>query len=68
MANRSDFYSAKLPRRFKRMLALEEANGWIKSPQERNLIKDIFINAHANHVAFKLKRNTIETRDITDES
>jgi hypothetical protein len=68
MANRSDFYKAKLPRGFKRMLAMEETNGWINSPQERNAIKDIFIKAHANHVAFKMKRNAAETRDVTDEA
>lgn len=63
MANRSDFFNAKLPRHFKRMLAMEETNGWIKDEHERGNLKRIMIEAHSNHVAFKLKRNTVETRD-----
>jgi len=63
MANRSDFFNAKLPRQYKRMLAMEETYGWIKDEHERGSLKRIMIEAHANHVAFKLKRNAVETRD-----
>lgn len=66
MANRSDFYSAKLPRQFKRILAMEETNGWIKDEHERGNVKRTLIAAHANHVAYKLKRNAIETRDASE--
>jgi hypothetical protein len=61
MANRSDFFNAKLPRYFKRMIAMAETNGWVKDSHERGKLKSSFINAHANHVAYKLKRNTAET-------
>lgn len=66
MANRSDFFSAKLPRGFKRMLAMEEANGWIQNEHERGNMKRAFIDAHATHVGFKLKRNSAERRDASD--
>ena len=65
MANRSDFFSAKLPRGFKRMLAMEQANGWIDR-KEYHSVKNLFIQAHANHVAFKMKRNSTENRDASD--
>ena len=61
MANRSDFYDAKLPRGFKRMLAMAQTNGWVKDAHELGTLKRSFINAHSNHVAYKLKRNAIET-------
>lgn len=61
MANRSDFFNAKLPRHFKRMIAMAETNGWVKDSHERGKLKSSFINAHANHVAYKLKRNAVET-------
>ena len=63
MANRSDFFDAKLPRQFKRMLAMAEANGWINDSHERGDIRRAMISAHANHVEFKLKRGTTENRD-----
>ena len=66
MANRSDFYNAKLPRGFKRMIAMAETNGWVKDEHERGNLKRTFIAAHANHVAYKMKRNAIETRDVTE--
>ena len=66
MANRSDFFNAKLPRQFKRMLAMEETNGWIKDSHERGMLKKLLISAHANHVSYKLKRNAIETRDVSE--
>jgi len=65
MANRSDFYSAKLPRQFKRMFAIEQANGWI-GRKEYHEIKNIFVKAHANHVAFKMKRHSTENRDASE--
>ena len=66
MANRSDFFNAKLPRHFKRMLAMSETNGWIKDSHERGELKRSFIDAHANHVSYKMKRNAIETRDTSE--
>ena len=66
MANRSDFFEAKLPRSLKRMLAMSEANGWIQNNSEREQIKNLFINAHASHVAFKNKRHNTENRDASD--
>jgi hypothetical protein len=65
MANRSDFFNAKLPRGMKRMLAMAEAYGWIKDAHERGSLKRSLINAHANHVGFKMKRNT-DNRDVSD--
>jgi hypothetical protein len=61
MANRSDFYNAKLPRHFKRVLAMAETNGWVKDSHERGNLKRSFIAAHANHVAYKVKRQAMET-------
>lgn len=66
MANRSDFFTAKLPREQKRMLAMAETYGWINGSQERNDIRRAFISAHANHIGFKLKRNSAENRDGAD--
>lgn len=66
MANRSDFYSAKLPRGFKRMLAMAETNGWVKDSHELGSFRRSFVSAHANHVSHKMKRNSVETRDVTD--
>jgi hypothetical protein len=61
LANRSDFFDAKLPRQFKRMMAMGEAYGFIKDSQERGTFKRIFIDAHANHVAYKIKRQANES-------
>lgn len=66
MANRSDFFDAKLPRQFKRMLAMAEANGWIKDSHERGDFRRAMIDAHANHVRFKLQRGTTENRDSSN--
>ncbi len=66
MANRSDFFNAKLPRHFKRILAMAEVNGWVKDEHERGALKRAFIGAHSNHVAYKLKRQSMETRDTSD--
>ena len=61
MANRSDFFNAKLPRHFKRILAMAETNGWVKDSHERGQLKRSFISAHANHVGHKLKRQAMDT-------
>lgn len=61
MANRSDFFDAKLPRHFKRMLAMAETYGWVKDSHERGELKRSFIAAHSNHVGFKLKRQAMDT-------
>lgn len=50
MANRSDFYRAKVPRSIKKMLALNHCD-----PHERAVMRKLFQEAHASHVAFKLK-------------
>ena len=61
MANRSDFFNAKLPRHFKRILAMAETNGWFRDSHERGQLKRSFISAHANHVGYKLKRQAMDT-------
>lgn len=61
MANRSDFFSAKLPRGFKRMLAMAQTNGWVKDSHELGSLRRSLISAHANHTSYKMKRNAIET-------
>jgi hypothetical protein len=66
MANRSDFFNAKLPRGMKRMLAMAETYGWVKDAHNRGELKQLLINAHANHVGFKLKRHSTENRDASD--
>lgn len=66
MANRSDFYDAKLPRQYKRMLAMSQTYGWTKDSHDHGMLKRAFILAHANHVGYKLKRQSMETRDTTE--
>jgi predicted nucleic acid-binding protein len=66
MANRSDFFNAKLPRSIKRSLAMAETYGWAKNAHERGDLRRAMIAAHASHVGFKLKRNTSENRDSSD--
>lgn len=68
MANRSDFFNAKLPRQYKRMFAMAKTNGWVKDAHEYGSLKRYFISAHADHVGFKMKRNTVDTRDVTDNT
>jgi len=63
MANRSDFFSAKLPRGYKKLMAMGETYGYIKNSHERGQFKRMMISAHANHVGFKMKRNTLETSE-----
>lgn len=66
MANRSDFFDAKLPRHFKRILAMAETNGWVKDAHERGNLRRSFIDAHSDHVSYKLKRHNTENRDSSD--
>jgi hypothetical protein len=66
MANRSDFFNAKLPRHFKRVLAMAETYGWVKDAHERGDLRRSFITAHANHVGFKMKRQSADNRDASD--
>lgn len=63
MANRSDFFSAKLPRGYKKLMAMGETYGYIRDSHERGQFKRMMISAHANHVGFKMKRNTLETNE-----
>ena len=66
MANRSDFFNAKLPRSIKRTLAMAETYGWVKNAHERGSLRRSMIAAHANHVTFKLKRHSTDNRDGSD--
>ena len=63
MANRSDFFKAKLPRVIKRTLIMGEARGFL-TRDEHNYAKNRLIESHANFVAYKLKRNLGENRDL----
>jgi hypothetical protein len=67
MANRSDFFNAKLPRGFKRMMAMAQTNGWVKDSHEYGKIKNLFIDAHANHVRYKVKRQSMDTTSTGEE-
>lgn len=64
MANRSDFYTSKLPRQLKRAIGMAETYGFIENKTERGAIKRMFLEAHASHVAAKSKR--LEMRDLGD--
>ena len=66
MANRSDFFNAKLPRQYKRMLAMAQTYGWSGDEHNRGELRRYFIAAHANHVGYKLKRHSTENRDASD--
>lgn len=66
MANRSDFFTSKLPRQYKRLLAAAETRGWVNGSQERGDLKRALMAAHANHVGFKMKRHNTENRDATE--
>lgn len=65
MANRSDFFNAKLPRSIKRMISMGEAAGHYNK-EDANSMRKAFINAHSHHVAFKLRKNAVENRDSSD--
>jgi hypothetical protein len=67
MANRSDFFNAKLPRQYKRILAMSEAYGWINDSHERGDFKRSMIAAHTNHVAFKIKRQSMDNANSSEE-
>jgi hypothetical protein len=62
MANRSDFFKAKLPRVIKRALIMGEARGFMTS-HEHGHAKRCMIDAHGKYVMHKLKRNLVENRD-----
>lgn len=62
MANRSDFYSAKLPRQIKRMLSLTSTGDGAHDAE----VKKMFIEAHARHVRYKMKRNSGEGDSLED--
>ena len=66
MANRSDFFSAKLPRQWKRILSMGQTYGWNGNEHNRGLLKNLMMQAHASHVGFKMKRHSTENRDAND--
>lgn len=66
MANRSDFFSAKLPRVIKRALIMGEARGFL-TKSEHDYAKNRLIESHRNYVGYKLKRNIVENRDTDSE-
>ena len=66
MANRSDFFNANLPRYLKKMISLGEVSGAI-SKEHANFARKSFTEAHAHHVDFKLRRNSENNRDATEE-
>ena len=55
MANRSDFQSS-FPRQYKRMLAMEQAMGFIQDSHERGEIKRLWLKAHTHHRDYYNKR------------
>lgn len=65
MANRSDVFNAKLPRVIKRALIMGQARGYL-TKDEHAYAKNRLIESHANYVAFKLKRNIAENRDMAE--
>lgn len=67
MANRSDFFNAKLPRSIKRSLAMAETYGWVKDAHERGDLRRAMIAAHTNHVGYKLKRQSMETNSESND-
>ena len=69
MANRSDFQS-NFPRQFKRMLAMEQAMGFIQDSHQRGDLKRIWLKAHTHHRDYVNKRGTMAVgQNITvDES
>ena len=66
MANRSDFFNAKLPRATKRMLTMGQVYDWTGDQHARGDLRRAMIAAHANHVGYKMKRHTTENRDTSD--
>lgn len=66
MANRSDFFNAKLPRATKRMLTMGQVYNFTGDQHARGDLRRAMIAAHANHVGFKMKRQSSENRDASD--
>lgn len=66
MANRSDFFNAKLPRSIKRMLTMGQVYNFTGDQHARGDLRRAMIAAHANHVGHKLKRHTTENRDASE--
>jgi hypothetical protein len=58
MANRSDFQS-NFPRQFKRMLAMEQAMGFIQDNHQRGELKRIWLKAHTHHRDYYNKRGAM---------
>lgn len=67
MANRSDFFTAKLPRSLKKMIALAEMAGHYNS-HEAGAVRRLFIKAHAHHVTAKTRRTDqpVDTGDAAE--
>lgn len=64
MANRSDFFAAKIPRSIKRSILMGVAKGYIEDAHHYGDIKREFVNAHAAHVKFRQKR--FQEKDTTE--
>lgn len=64
MANRSDFFNAKLPRYLKRALTMQSIN---MTKEQSNEIKKIMMGAHQSHISHRLKRNTVDNKDLGGE-
>lgn len=67
MANRSDFFNAKLPRSIKRMLTMGQVYNFTGDQHARGDLRRAMIAAHTNHVNFKLKRQSMETNSESNE-
>jgi hypothetical protein len=67
MANRSDTFTATLPRRDKKQLAMAEAAGHIRNSHERGSLKRSMLEAHKSYVRFKLKRSDAPVEQDSDE-
>lgn len=67
MANRSDFFNAKLPRSIKRMLTMGQVYNFTGDQHARGDLRRAMIVAHTNHVNFKLKRQSMETNSESNE-
>lgn len=67
MANRSDFFNAKLPRATKRMLTMGQVYNFTGDQHARGDLRRAMIAAHTNHVNFKLKRQSMETNSESNE-
>jgi hypothetical protein len=62
MTHKSDFYTAKLPRYLKKMLAMGEARGYLNKEEARQNRLG-FIEAHTTHLGYKMKRT--DNRDTS---